>query len=303
MELRVLGPVEALDGADPIALRPAERRLLAALVACRPSPVRYDALAEAVWGEEVPRSATRSLQTHVLRLRSALGVDAVETVSGGYRLADVVAVDADAFVASLRDATTLDGADGLAALEAWDAALGYWHGTPFDALGDWPPAVTERARLVELWHGAREQRCAVALTVGPAGDSVAEAEAMVLAEPLRERRWALLMTALAAAGRRPDALRAYDRARRILATELGISPGTELSRLHASLLREDVEVDVAPGTAHGNLPAAISSIIGRTVWAGGAAARAPGRSSGGRCRRPRTRVDGRVGRVQARRRG
>ena len=144
-----------------------------------------------------------------------------------------------------------------------DAALGYWHGTPFDELGDWPPSVAERARLVELWHGAREQRCAVALTVRPAGDNVAEAEAMVLAEPLRERRWALLMTALAAAGRRPDALRAYDRARRVLATELGISPGTELSRLHASLLREDVEVDVAPGPAHGNLPAAISSIIGR----------------------------------------
>ena len=252
----MLGTLEARDGSDSIALRPAERRLLAALVACQPLPVRYDALAEAVWGEAVPRSATRSLQTHVLRLRSALGVDAVETVSGGYRLAHSVAVDADAFVEALRDATTLDSADGLTALEAWDAALDYWHGMPFDELGDWPPAITERARLVELWHDAREQRCAVALTVRPAGDIVAEAEAMVLAEPLRERRWALLMTALAAAGRRPDALRAYDRARRILANELGISPGTELSRLHASLLREDVE-DVAAGTARGNPLAAI----------------------------------------------
>jgi DNA-binding SARP family transcriptional activator len=261
VEVRVLGTLEARVGSDPIALRPAERRLLAALVACRPSPVRYDALAEAVWGEAVPRSATRSLQTHVLRLRSALGVDAVVTAAGGYRLAEAVAVDADAYAKALRDATTLDGADGLTALEAWDAALGYWHGTPFDELGDWPPAVAERARLVELWHDAREQRCAVALTVRPAGDTVAEAEAMVLAEPLRERRWALLMTALDAAGRRPDALRAYDRARRTLANELGISPGTELSRLHASLLREDVEAD-APSAVRGNRPAAVATNIG-----------------------------------------
>jgi DNA-binding SARP family transcriptional activator/tetratricopeptide (TPR) repeat protein len=263
VEVQVLGTLEARDGSHRIALRPAERRLLAALVACRPSAVRYDALADAVWGEAVPPSATRSLQTHVLRLRSALGVDAVETASGGYRLADAVEVDAGAFAEAVRIATTLDAADGLATLEAWDAAVGHWHGTPFDELGDWPPAITERARLVELWHSALEQRCAVALTVGPAADTVAEAEAMVLAEPLRERRWALLMTALAAGGRRPDALRAYDRARRILANELGISPGTELSRLHASLLREDVADDVAPRAPHANLPAAIATRIGR----------------------------------------
>jgi DNA-binding SARP family transcriptional activator len=40
------------------------------------------------------------------------------------------------------------------------------------------------------------------------------------------------MTALHATGRRAEALRTFDRARRALATELGISPGTELVRLH-----------------------------------------------------------------------
>lgn len=258
MHVRVLGALEARDGSDPIALRPAERRLLAALVACRPAPVRYDALAEAVWGEEVPRSATRSLQTHVLRLRSSLGVDAVETVPGGYRLGTGVSVDADAFGDLIRDATTVDRADPVATLAGWDAALSHWHGAPFDELGEWPAVIPERARLIELWYDALEQRCAAALDVRPAGDCVAEAEAMVLAEPLRERRWVLLMTALTAAGRRPDALRAYDRARRILASELGISPGAELSRLHDSLLREDVEPDVVPRSSRGNLPATVS---------------------------------------------
>jgi predicted ATPase/DNA-binding SARP family transcriptional activator len=264
VQVRVLGALEARDGSDVIAIRPAERRLLAALVACRRAPVRYDALAEAVWGEEVPRSATRSLQTHVLRLRSSLGDDAVETVPGGYRLGAGVAVDADVFVNSVRNATTVDRADSVAAtLAAWDAAVSLWQGVPFDELSDWPPAIPERARLIELWHDALEQRCAAALNVRPAGGCVAEAEAMVLAEPLRERRWVLLMTALAAAGRRADALRAYDRARRILASELGISPGTELSRLHDSLLREDVEPDVIPRSSRGNLPATVSSLIGR----------------------------------------
>ena len=148
-------------------------------------------------------------------------------------------------------------------LAAWEAALKHWQGEPFNELGDWPPAILERARLIELWHDAVEQRCAAALNVRPAADNVAEAEAMVLAEPLRERRWALLMTALVAAGRRPDALRAYDRARRVLATELGISPGTELLQLHGALLRDDIEADVLRRTDRGNLPAAVASLIGR----------------------------------------
>ena len=40
-------------------------------------------MAEAVWGEAVPRSATRSLQTHVLRVRAALGVAAVVKFAQG----------------------------------------------------------------------------------------------------------------------------------------------------------------------------------------------------------------------------
>jgi DNA-binding SARP family transcriptional activator len=96
--------------------------------------------------------------------------------------------------------------------------------------------VTERVRLTELSAIAREERCAAALAVGASDDVVAEAEALVQAEPLRERRWVLLMQALDGAGRRGEALRTFDRARRTLAVELGISPGHELSRVHAWLL-------------------------------------------------------------------
>jgi DNA-binding SARP family transcriptional activator len=49
-------------------------------------------------------------------------------------------------------------------------------------------------------------------------------EAAVGAEPLRERRWAQLMPALYRSGRQPDALRAFQRLRRILADELMALP-------------------------------------------------------------------------------
>ena len=150
VDLRVLGSVQARAAGRMIELRPVERRLVAALAACWPDGVRYDALAEGVWGDAVPRSATRSLQTHVLRVRSVAGSDAVETVRGGYRLGATVSLDVIAFAALFRAADVSE--DRRAVLAAWDETLALWRGIPFEDLGDWPPAVAERARLTEMWR-------------------------------------------------------------------------------------------------------------------------------------------------------
>ena len=67
-------------------------------------------------------------------------------------------------------------------------------------------------------------------TSGTAGELVAELEALVAAHPLRERLWALLVTALYRAGRQADALAACAPGARLLADELGIDPGPQLQR-------------------------------------------------------------------------
>ena len=58
--------------------------------------------------------------------------------------------------------------------------------------------------------------------------------------PGREVRWSLLVRALVVSDRRPEALRAYERARRTLAAELGITPGAELDAAHRAALADDV---------------------------------------------------------------
>ncbi len=85
------------------------------------------------------------------------------------------------------------------------------------------------------------------------GDCIAELEAMVVEDPLRERRWELLMLALYHAGRQAEALRAYQRARSALIEQLGVEPGTELRALELSILQHDPSLNpsllsrVAPG--------------------------------------------------------
>src|SRR6478609_11739937 len=68
--LRVLGPVE-FDG--PV-LGPTARVLLCRLVVASGRAVAGSALIDAVWGDEAPRTAHKTLQGHMLRLRKALVV-------------------------------------------------------------------------------------------------------------------------------------------------------------------------------------------------------------------------------------
>jgi DNA-binding SARP family transcriptional activator len=95
--LRILGSLELLGPAGPVRLGAAKERCLLAMLALHPGEaVSQDRLAEALWGEQAPRSATNALQNHILRLRRVLqAAEDVEIVTdpAGYMLqapADVV---------------------------------------------------------------------------------------------------------------------------------------------------------------------------------------------------------------------
>ena len=62
--------------------------------------------------------------------------------------------------------------------------------------------------------------------------------------PLRERRWGQLMLALYRAGRQGEALGAYQRARSLLADELGVDPGPDLRRLEAAIVAQDAALEM-----------------------------------------------------------
>ncbi len=128
----------------------------------------------------------------------------------------------------------------------WDAALAWCGDEALDDFDHWRPADGRRAQLDELRSVAIEARWEAALAEGSANDLIPDLEAFVADEPLRERRWALLLTAYQRAGRVAEGLRAFERARRTLAEELGVSPGPELVAAYESLLREESGSTGAP---------------------------------------------------------
>jgi len=245
MALSLLGPLQ-VDGAAPLS--PRDRVVLSALVVRGGRVISAEQLADALWGEQPPASWSKVVQGCVARLRRVLGHDAVQTVPGGYRLAladDEIDVRRfESLVARGRVLAQAGEPDRAAAV--LDSALALWRGTPLPDLDGWPDGRTEAGRLDELRAGAEEQLLAQRAAAGH--DVVADATALVAAQPLREARWHVLAVALYRAGRQSDALAALRRARQTLRDELGLDPGRELADLERSILDHDPDLQPAART-------------------------------------------------------
>ena len=237
MDVKILGPVEAtVDGRSVTLAGRKPRALLAMLALNAGSAVSSERLIDGLWGDEPPASATKLVQLYVSQLRKAL-VDcgdgaAIVTRRNGYELRiEPDAVDAERFAR-------------LVSTGAPREALELWRGPPLDDVADEPFAGGEIRRLQELRLGALELAIDRDLEEGRHREVVGELEALVTAEPLRERLHAQRMLALYRCGRQADALAAYRHARTALVAAIGAEPGAELRRLHDAILRQDPSLEL-----------------------------------------------------------
>ena len=248
VEFRVLGSIELFEeGIGPIALGgPKQRAVLANLLLRANHLVPADVLIDEVWGDEPPETARNALQSYASHLRKALGAERLEGSRAGYRLrAEPSELDAARFQSLLRDARRLLPIDARAAVGAFDHALALWRGPAFADLAGEPSLRAEAARLDDLRLGAVEDRIEAHLTLGDYAEVIGELEGLTARHPLRERFWEQLMLALYRSGRQAEALAAFQRAREILADELGIDPSPELRRLHERILAQSPDLDAS----------------------------------------------------------
>lgn len=252
VEYRILGPLEVSVDGIPLPLGGRRQRAVLAVLLLEAGTIVSTArLIDEVWPEGAPETAENVVHGYVSQLRKAVGRDAIETRDPGYLVrADPDAVDLHRF-----EQLAADGARLLADGQADDAAslfreaLELWRGA---ALGDLvtegvlaPPA----SRLDELRLAVLERRIEADLACGRDAELVPELDALVAAEPLRERAWELLMLALYRSGRQADALAAYRNARATLLDQLGLEPSPTLRQLERRILEHDRELAGSSGAA------------------------------------------------------
>ncbi|ASO19087.1 DNA-binding SARP family transcriptional activator [Actinoalloteichus hoggarensis] len=249
MYFQLLGETRFWRGGQEIRIGPQQRRLLLAVLLLNANEsVHRERLFELLWGDPLPRSATGSLQAHVSRLRSALGLGlgrgsaascevALRTVGAGYQITvPSEDVDVHRFEALVCRARSAGAATALA---LYGQALDLWCGPPLSDI------TNDRARL-ELCLPLEERRLDVLtdqidlrIALGAWTGLIAELTALASRYPSRPRYAAQLMILLHRCGRTADALEAFRRARESMDREFGLDPPARLRWLETAILRND----------------------------------------------------------------
>ena len=251
LRCEVLGPLRVTLGeSEPDLGFPQQRALLAVLLVRAGRPVPLGEIVAALWPEGAPASAPNVVRRYVGSLRRLLEPGLPPRAPGrrltrgadGYRL---VAAEDEVDLLRFRGLAgraKREVATGRPkpALRHFVAALDEWRGTvaagiPAPARGHAVFAEVER-ELVRTTVMAAD----AALLCGSPEQLLPHLGRATGLDPLNESLHARNVLALAASGRQAEALAAYESVRRVLARELGVAPGAELTAAHTRVLRQEV---------------------------------------------------------------
>jgi DNA-binding SARP family transcriptional activator len=258
LRVRLLGPFAVTRAELPLTERELGSRkgrtLLKLLIVERPRTVSAGRVAEVLWGEHPPARPERVVAQLVSRLRAALGKEALEGGSRGYR------ISSERFEIDLDEAARfIEEAEGRAATEPALAAMS--SGAALEILqrgavledepfADWAEPARSEAR--SLLRRGRRSGWIAALESGDHQKAIRLARSATEDDELDEEAWRALITAYHASGRPAAALDVFDRLRKHLAEEMGVDPAPETQALHLRLLRNQPLPDLdAPASVLG----------------------------------------------------
>lgn len=262
IEFRILGPVELWISGKRVDLGPARQQgILAALLVEPERPISIQTLVDRVWGTEPPKEVRNLVYTYITRLRRIMRRASqefsvsisVRKEAAGYVLGiSPDQVDLSKFRSLLADSRSASAGDPRRR-HALSQALRLWRGQALDGLNsEW--AAQLRDSLQQLKFEALAEWADAEMYANCAGTAIDPLRQALLEDPLAEQLHERLVRALHLNGRNNEALRQFERARTIIADELGTDPSRGLQELHQQLLHNDVP----DGTGRTSVPVAVA---------------------------------------------
>lgn len=229
------------------------RVVFAYLVLERHRVVPREELAEALWPDRLPQSWEAALRVVVSKVRSVFA-------GAGLSPADVLTNAFGCYQLHLPPESTVDVEVAIAAVAAAEAALASGNldeaiiraleaqriaSRPFlpGEPSNWAEKTQARLhgcllRSLEVLSHARSGQ-------GDGVRALEAAETAVELDPFRESAHRCLMAAYAASGNRAAALKAYERCRRLLVSELGVGPSAETEAAYLTFLGSDQRQEIS----------------------------------------------------------
>lgn len=231
LRLKLLGPFELLGSDGPIGLASGKLAALLAYLALARGPVPRDEIATLLWGSHFDEQAKQNLRQALVRLRKAVGEDALIATDRTIQLApaalqcDAAALGdlvQDGSMEALQSAAGLLGGEFLAGLDVKQEGFDAW-------------LSHERQRMANLAGDCLVRLAALKLDLGNWEDVLRLAERCIRLDYFREDAHRLLLQALAGLGRRAEAVRHFQGLTERLKQDLGTGPEAATADLLARL--------------------------------------------------------------------
>ncbi|WP_406440138.1 AfsR/SARP family transcriptional regulator [Streptomyces sp. NBC_00631] len=242
-------PLQSSIGAN----RRREWVILSALMTRPNAFISTNALVDAMWDADPPRTARVQVMNCLGSIRRAIAASGaadvrLDRVRDGYALGiDAERIDHVVFSRLYVEA---ESAKVLGRVESslvlYERALALWRGGVYDGL-DVPSFASHAAALEEQRMIAAEECFALSIAAGRGSGVIPRLLRHVGEHPLRERGVALLMTALHGEGRTRDAHAVYARLAHRLGEGLAVGPGREVRQALDAILNGTVPVPGASG--------------------------------------------------------
>ncbi|WP_202532286.1 AfsR/SARP family transcriptional regulator [Streptomyces sp. SID3212] len=235
------------DGGQVFAPKAPKLCQILAVLALQPTQaVATDTLIRELWGESSPAGTLKTLQTHIYHARKMLADacaslpkrELLVTQAPGYRLlVSEEEIDLCLFERLVRraQAELAQGAPALAS-QSLDQAMTLWRGPLLSNVPTGDVLAGQLAHAEELKIRALELRVETEHRRGHYRDFLPELRKLVNDYPLHEWFHEQLIRSLHRAGRRAEALDAYQDLHYVLRRELDLEPSKEIQRLRVDML-------------------------------------------------------------------
>lgn len=254
LRIRLLGPVAVANDGRAVAIASKKARALLGYLALRQgNEISRGVLTGLLWGERSESQARASLRQTLSELRSALAgtgsssiIASKETISWVPGSAWIDAKVVESAAHSEDDNPLLDAAD-LIGGELME-------GSSVDEPGFEQWLTTERERFRLLACRIYMQLSERAEHKGKYEEALTYCLKLVFLDPLQEHVHRTLMRLYSAQGRHDAALAQYERCRRELSNQLGVSPEPETDDLARSIRTNRREGQAVPQVSHSLAP-------------------------------------------------
>ncbi len=265
----LLGPLTIAGEDLPPGLSVKAKAVFAYLAAQGGAAVPRDRLADLCWERSGPEQARQSLRQALSQLRRELPAFLSEHLVASPEQVRLVGIESDTSV--------LEHAVASPDPALWGAALAHVRGlfaadleTGSPAFDDW--AARERMRYLTVATDLLARLAAFRLDEKQLEAAIEAARRLLALDPLREDGQRLLISALAAAGRRAEALAQYNELEQLLREELAVQPDPA-TRALVDDLRDAAAVErqspPGPGAMMKPAPASASAaLLSRSPIAG-----------------------------------